>query len=178
VDGKREEQAMKLYPYVGPDDIRARSAGQLAGTLIRSTSDLIAWFRDTGQHPGPDGLATATFVIDAAGELLVADQRSEHVACASGRVVLSAGEMFFRINGDGVAVEEISNQSTGYCPETGSWSMVATALDRAGIAHPGRFTAEVVFRRCERCGERNVVKDDWFVCGVCGAELPAEWNFG
>jgi hypothetical protein len=46
-----------------------------------------------------------------------------------------------------------------------------------GVAHPGRFTTEVVFRRCERCGERNVVRDGWFVCGVCGAELPAEWSF-
>ena len=30
---------------------------------------------------------------------------------------------------------------------------------------------------CPRCGERNVVKDGWFVCGVCGADLPAGWNF-
>ena len=22
-----------------------------------------------------------------------------------------------------------------------------------------------------------MVKDGWFVCGVCGAELPAAWNF-
>jgi hypothetical protein len=48
---------------------------------------------------------------------------------------------------------------------------------RIGIAHPGRFTTEVVFRRCEKCRERNVVKDGWFRCGVCGAELPGEWNF-
>ena len=32
-------------------------------------------------------------------------------------------------------------------------------------------------RHCEGCGERNVVRDGWFVCGVCGADLPAEWNF-
>jgi hypothetical protein len=25
--------------------------------------------------------------------------------------------------------------------------------------------------------QRNVVKDNWFVCGVCGAELPVKWNF-
>jgi hypothetical protein len=51
------------------------------------------------------------------------------------------------------------------------------ALDRIGVPHPGRFTTEMVFRRCRKCGERNVVKDGWFACGVCGAELPAEWNF-
>jgi transcription initiation factor TFIIIB Brf1 subunit/transcription initiation factor TFIIB len=33
------------------------------------------------------------------------------------------------------------------------------------------------FRRCPACGERNIVKDDWFVCGVCGADLPTVWNF-
>jgi hypothetical protein len=35
----------------------------------------------------------------------------------------------------------------------------------------------VVFGRCERCSERNVVRDDWFICGVCGVDLPARWNF-
>jgi hypothetical protein len=37
--------------------------------------------------------------------------------------------------------------------------------------------AEVMFRRCVKCGERNVVKGGWFVCGVCEAELPQQWNF-
>lgn len=73
---------------------------------------------------------------------------------------------------------EVSNQSTGFCPEPESWPAVAAALDRIGVRHPGRFTTEVVFRRCEKCGERNVVKDDWFACGLCGAELPMGWNFG
>jgi hypothetical protein len=72
----------------------------------------------------------------------------------------------------------VTNQSTGYCPEPESWPAVATALDRIGVAHPGRFTQEIVFRRCTACGERNVVKDGWYVCGSCGADLPADWNFG
>jgi hypothetical protein len=54
---------------------------------------------------------------------------------------------------------------------------VAAELDGIGVVHPGGFTWEVVFRRCEKWGERNVVRDGWFVCGVCGAELPAAWNF-
>ena len=52
------------------------------------------------------------------------------------------------------------------------------ALDRLGLPHPGRFTTEVIFRRCPRCGQRNVVKDGWFECQVCGAVLPQGWNFG
>jgi hypothetical protein len=91
--------------------------------------------------------------------------------------VLSAGELYFLVRDEGVEVAEASNQSTGYCPEPASWPAVAAALERIGVAHPGRFTVEVVFRRCETCGERNVVKDGWFVCGVYGAELPGEWNF-
>jgi hypothetical protein len=167
----------KLYHYVGPADIKARLAGRPDGTRILSSADFSAWVGDTAQAPGPKGLVPVTFVIDASGELLVGDRRSEHVACAGGGPVLSAGEMFFRIDGDRVEVAEVSNQSTGYCPEPESWPAVAAALDRIGVAHPGRFTTVVVFRRCERCGERNVVKDGWFVCGVCGAELPAGWNF-
>ena len=72
---------------------------------------------------------------------------------------------------------EVSNQSTGYCPEPESWPAVAAALGRIGVRHPGQFTTEVVFRRCVKCGERNVVKGGWFVCGVCEAELPQQWNF-
>jgi len=109
--------------------------------------------------------------------LLVADRRSEHVACAGGGAVLSAGEMWFGIDCDRVEVVEVSNQSTGFCPESESWPVVAAALDQIGVLHPGHFTTEIVFRRCRSCGERNVVKDHWYVCGVCDSELPREWNF-
>ena len=167
----------KLYHYVGPAEIRARVADRLAGTPISSAADLLDWVRGTGPDAGPEGLVAATFVIDSAGDLLLADRRSEHVACAGGGPVLSAGEMFFAVRKDGVEVVEASNQSTGYCPEPESWPAVAAALGKINVGHPGRFTAEVVFRRCGKCGERNVVKDGWFVCGVCGADLPAAWNF-
>jgi hypothetical protein len=167
----------RLYDYVGPSDIKARVAGRPAGTRMSSAADLLAWVRRTGGHPGPDGLHAATFVIDAAGDLLLTDRRSEHVACAGGVPVLSAGEMFVRVEDGRVAVAETSNQSTGFCPEPESWPAVAAALDRIGVPHPAGFTTAVVFRRCQKCSERNVVKDGWFVCGVCGTELPAEWNF-
>jgi hypothetical protein len=167
----------RLYRYVGPAHIRDRVAGRPAGTWVSSVAGLFAWARRTGERPGPDALVAATFVIDANGDLLVADRRSEHVACAGGGPVLSAGELFFRVQGSSVAVAEASNQSTGFCPEPESWPAVVAALDQMGVPHPGRFTSEVVFRRCEGCGERSVVKDHWLVCGVCGAELPAAWNF-
>jgi hypothetical protein len=166
------------YHYVGPPAIKARVAAGPTGTRIASAAVLLAWVRDTDQCPGPDGLVAATFVIETNGALLLAERRSEHVACAGGTPVLSAGEMFFLVVDEGVELAEVSNQSTGYCPEPGSWPAVAAALDRIGVTHPGRFTVEIVFRRCPACGERNIVKEGWFVCGVCGAELPAEWNLG
>jgi hypothetical protein len=167
---------MRFYPYVGPTAIQARLGGRSGGTQVSSAADILVWVRATGQRPGPDGLVAVTFVIDPNGGLLIADRRSEHVACAGGRPVLSAGEMFFAIERERVEVSAVSNQSTGYCPEPESWPAVAAALDRIGLVHPGRFTTEIVFRRCPACQERNIVKDGWFVCGVCGADLPATWN--
>jgi hypothetical protein len=125
----------------------------------------------------PAGVVAVTFVVDEQGRLLVADRRSEHVACSAGHPVQSAGEMFLAREGSGWRVVEVSNQSTGFCPEPESWPAVAAALDGAGIPHPGGFTLAVVFRRCVACGQRNVVKGGRFTCDVCGAERPPGWNF-
>ena len=76
-----------------------------------------------------------------------------------------------------MAVTEITNQSTGFCPEPESWAAVSAALDNAGIEHPDGFTTGVIFRRCTRCGERNIVKDSWYYCGICDAKLADDWNF-
>jgi hypothetical protein len=167
----------RLYQYVGPENIRRRAAGCPAGTTISSIDDLTAWMKESKQNPNPAGLVVVTFVVDEQGKMLVADRGSEHVACSGGRPVLSAGEMFLTRSGSVWRVAEVSNQSTGYCPEPESWPAVATALDAAWIEHPGGFKLAVVFRRCNGCGQRNVVRDGWFACGVCGADLPAQWNF-
>jgi hypothetical protein len=54
---------------------------------------------------------------------------------------------------------------------------VAGALSRVGIRDPGDFTDKVVFRLCPTCGERNIVRDDDFVCALCNSSLPGQWNF-
>lgn len=167
----------KHYVYVGGSKIAEQTARKPKGTEIASARDFLGWAKATNQEPDPDGGIVTTFVIDTSGNLRVADRHSEHVACAGGDSVLSAGEMTFLCVVDNVEVTDVSNQSAGYCPEPESWPSVAAALDRAGIPHPGRFTREVVFRRCTSCGQKNIVKDDWFECGVCGAELPQDWNF-
>ena len=62
-------------------------------------------------------------------------------------------------------------------------AIMITLLTAAGIGsgllvlYRG-FSAEMIFRRCPKCGATNVVKDGWFECAVCRAELPSEWNYG
>lgn len=158
---------MRRYAYVGPEAIRRQVAGAEQGTEIRAAADLVPMLRGEPM----------TFVVDERGALRVADRRSEHVACAGGGVVFSAGELVAVRDGGGARVIEISNQSTGYCPEPESWPAIAKALDAAGIAHQGCFTNEATFRLCPRCDERNLVKEAWFECAVCASELPRSWNF-
>lgn len=164
----------RLYQYVGPVEIRERSRTSPPGTFIQARSDLLAWLH--AHHADADLANTivATFVIDEAGTLRLAPRQSEHVACAAGGPVHSAGEITLTMTGD---VIDISNQSTGFCPEPESWSACEEAFNRLSISHPSCFTHAVIFRRCPACGERNLVKDDWFVCDLCGSDLPQAWNF-
>ncbi|GLY74183.1 hypothetical protein [Actinoallomurus iriomotensis] len=157
------------YRYVGPADLLAAVRPDAAGRPIRSPGDLAAWLasRDADERAEP-----FTFVVDRGGSLRLAPRRSEHVACAGGASVLSAGEMTFVHEQGRWTVSEVGNHSTGYCPDSDSWPAVAAALDAAGLPHPGRFTDPVVFRHCPRCRERNLVKDHDFVCALCGADLP------
>ncbi|MEU9918636.1 hypothetical protein [Streptomyces sp. NPDC051001] len=161
------------HRYVGPAEIRALVRPGAKGRAIESPADLAAWVAERAEAEAREPY---TFVVDLDGRLRLAPRRSEHVACAGGGCVLAAGEMAFsRASGPWTA-HEISNQSTGYCPDLTSWDAVARALESAGVGHPGRFTHEVVFRRCEGCRECSVVREDDFVCVFCGSDLPLEWN--
>ena len=156
---------LRTYRYVGPAGVLAAVGALVPGNAVLALGDI----------PRTD--EPLTFVIDLGGTLRVAPRRSEHVACAAGRPVLSAGEITFELGSDGPEVTCVTNQSTGYCPEPSSWPAVAAALERIGVPHPGRFTDEFTFRRCPRCGERNLVRDGDFTCAICEADLPASWNF-
>lgn len=115
-------------------------------------------------------------VIDPAGVLRLAPRRSEHVVRAGGGPILGTAEMSFREESGQWVVGEVSNHSTGYCPDISSWPAVAKALDAAGIDHPSGFTHEVVFRRCLACDQVNIVREKDFVCIFCDEELPRERN--
>jgi hypothetical protein len=168
----------RRYHYVGPAEIRQNARREAHCLHMTCEHDLVAWTAGFLPKGKTRGDVTATFIIDPAGQLWVADRRSEHVACADGGDVLAAGEITFERNGDGVEVVEVTNQSTGYCPEPKCWEVVAKVLDQAGLRRPPTFTVAFEFRRCDQCGEANLIKEDVYECAVCGAPLSLAWNFG
>ncbi len=161
------------YRYVGPADLKAGVRPGGGGRRIGTPADFEDW---VGERSAEELAEPFTFVVGTDGLLRLAPRRSEHVVCAGGDPVLTAGEIGFVREAGRWVVGEVSNHSTGYCPDTNSWPAVAQALDRAGLGRPPRFTHEVVFRRCPDCHERNIVREDDFVCVFCGGELPATWN--
>ncbi|MET7370799.1 hypothetical protein ABZS61_34040 [Streptomyces sp. NPDC005566] len=163
----------RSYRYVGPVELKAAVRPGDGGRRIGSAADFDGW---TVEQSAADLGEPFTFVVGMDGALRLAPRRSEHVACAGGDMVLSAGEISFVHEGGRWAVSEVSNQSTGYCPDVSSWDEVALALDDAELGRPSRFTHEVVFRRCPDCQEHNIVREDDFVCVFCGSDLPAVWN--
>ena len=148
----------RQYQYVGPVEIRDSARTQPRGVAVRTAEDVANWLRSHPTERLVSEAWIATFTIGADEILYLAPRRSEHVACAAGGPVLSAGEITID---DELNVIEISNQSTGFCPEPESWHSVETVLDRIGLQHPREFTTAVIFRRCTKCGERSIVKDSW-----------------
>ncbi|MDV9202167.1 hypothetical protein [Streptomyces sp. Wh19] len=163
----------RSYRYVGPVELETAVRPGGGGCRISSAADFDSWIaeRSAGELAEP-----FTFVVGMDGALRLAPRRSEHVVCAGGDMVLSAGEISFMREADRWAVGEVSNQSTGYCPDVTSWSAVARALDDVELGRPSGFTHEVVFRRCPGCQEHNIVREDDFVCVFCCSALPAAWN--
>lgn len=165
---------MKRFEYVGPEEIRAHAmrAPSSAGTAIVSNAALHEWLGAlTRELREEDGWCT--YVITTEGTLRLAPRRSEHVACASGASVAAAGELRFDSAG---AVTDITNLSSGYCPDETCWDSVGATLDSLALKHPQHFTFVAKFRRCPRCAATNLVKDDWFQCTFCGSDLPRTWN--
>jgi hypothetical protein len=165
---------MGHYNYVGPLELFDRATRSPCGVEITSPGDVRAWLNVTS-HELTGGVVIATYVILIPGRLRIADRRSEHVACAGGSPVLSAGEITFAV-GETVQVVAVSNQSTGYCPEPESWPHVADTLENACFQPPAGFSPACVFRRCVACGSINIAKGGDFTCAVCDGELPAAYN--
>ena len=165
----------RRYGYVGPAEVAEGAESATTGFSVRDPGSLAAWVQELDDCDGES--VTVTFVVLVDGEVRVAPRRSEHVDCARGADVIAAGECTLRVR-PRVEVAWASNQSTGYCPEPECWRAAREAWRAVGIACPDELSASYVFRRCEGCGERNLVKEGWFECALCGQELPRVWNFG
>jgi hypothetical protein len=144
---------------------------------VARLSEIIRWTAKFLRSGQTHGVVPATFIVDTAEELWIADRHSEHVACAAGKEVLAAGEIVFERRDQEVWAREITNQSTGYCPEPDSWTVVTRVLKSLGLPHPSSFTVAFEFRRCDHCGSINIIKDQVFECAVCNSPLSQVWNY-
>lgn len=124
----------RLYRYIGPQDIARAVAGHPAGHPIRSVADAGTLYEPNTPTAQQVGAYRGHLVITKEGVLSLADRHTEHVACVGGQVVRGAGEMYFAWGNDGWEVQEVSNQSTGYCPDPAfpSWHL-----------YPGVFVSSV-----------------------------------
>ena len=167
---------MRIYSYVGSLKIAENAIDMPLGASVTEPADILRWACETQQTTDADGCIIATFVVDESETLRVADRHSEHIACAGGRSVLSAGEITLRITRLSVEVVSVSNQSTGYCPEPCSWPSVSNALRRAGLTSPTGFEPAIEFRLCTSCSSINLVKNGIFECAICNSSLQDHWN--
>jgi hypothetical protein len=163
----------RRYRYVGPPELQETGRPARDAVTVTSPEVLTAWLASRGASEIAEPF---TFVVILDGHLRLAPRRSEHIDCAAGQDVLAAGEISFTQDRQMWTVDDVSNQSAGYCPDPDSWPAVAHALDRIGLAHPPDFTHKVIFRRCPACHERNIVHDAHFACAICGNPLPEDWN--
>jgi hypothetical protein len=168
---------MRAYEYVGPDELLQLVNKSSDRFLIQSEAEVRSWAKQTKQQLNGEEEIIATFIVDIKGRLWIADRHSEHVVCAAGAPVLSAGEMTFHFAKGATKVSAVTNQSTGFCPEPESWASVEKVLNEVGLIHPQKFTTCFDFRLCIGCGAINLVKEDWFICSMCDAELEPQWNF-
>ena len=173
---KQDNPKYQSYFYVGPKNILEETDLTLGGHQVIELADIKEWIQERPEELVNDNI-TATFVISEENELIINGRHTEHVMCAKGQNVLSAGEIIFEISGREISISEISNQSTGYCPKPESWSIVEKVLEKIGIESPEYFTNAYEFRYCEQCKNINLIKDAVYECAVCGSELDGEWNF-
>ncbi|MBI4852423.1 MAG: hypothetical protein HY819_11560 [Acidobacteria bacterium] len=167
----------KLYKYLGKEENRVKSKIESGRQLLTNQEDVLNWLKKNGHKIGENKEITATFIVDKEERMWIADRNSEHVLCAKGEDVLSAGEITFCLIKNKIMISGITNQSTGYCPEPDSWPCVSISLDKVGLQHPAFFTSVFLFRFCYHCSSINIIKDDWFFCSVCNSSLSEQWNF-
>lgn len=148
---------MRSYRYIGPPDLIPKGAFP-PRTLVDSRNTLKNWITDHADEIDIEDNIAATFIVDINYLLWIADRSSEHVECARESDVLSAGEIFSTyLNGE-PAIDHITNQSTGYCPEPESYPAIKRALYTTDISYPASYEPEFIFRLCTKCEAKDSQK--------------------
>jgi hypothetical protein len=165
---------VRNYSYIGSPDFLPK--GEFPPRHALEVGTLAKWLQEHRYETDLEECVAATWVVDLQGVFWFADRATEHVACARLGKVLSAGEVFFQATKNGPRIERITNQSTGFCPESSSWLAVFRALEGKGVEFPDGFEPAFEFRRCRSCCNLALVKDEDYTCVACGNELPEQWN--
>lgn len=167
------------YNYIGPKSILKRVQAVYKGSVIKTTDDIVDWLKANNEKIKIEDITICTFVIDLDNQLLIVNRHSEHVQCAFGKDVLSAGEIGFIIEKENrIRIDSITNQSTGYCPAASSWIEVKKALQKIeGLSIPNGFEPTFVFSYCLTCQTRQIVKEAFYYCPLCEGELLSEAEF-
>ncbi|WP_009964699.1 hypothetical protein [Verrucomicrobium spinosum] len=168
---------MRIYPYVGPAAIKEKVNMAAPRHEVTTADGLMKWALDAGYFSPGTPSEVFTYTVLSGHHLFIADRHSEHIACARGAPVECAGEIAFRRSKTGLVIEEASNLSTGYCPESSAWVALDLALKAAGFPGVQGFTTAFEFRYCQRCLQTCVIKDEVYECPSCLEPLPAEWNY-
>ncbi|MGB1241872.1 MAG: hypothetical protein ACPG49_05085 [Chitinophagales bacterium] len=172
----------KEYEYVGPKEILQMIKAKYRGTVIEESEEIRNWIGANHKNTKFGDVAICTFTINLQGKLVIADRHSEHVQCAFGEKVRSAGEIGFVVEKKNeVYVDSITNQSTGYCPSSESWFEVEKALKAIlqlkGLSEFKGFDPAFIFSYCPDCKTRQIVKDEFYFCLKCEEELLSEGEF-
>ena len=159
-----------VFQYVGPRRLYSLASQTPKGKLLSGFNALREWIRKTNE---PEEI-WATYVVSLDCNVLIAERQYEHVTCAGRQDVLGAGEVLLSADAE---IMEISNYSTGYCPDVTSIHATQRAFARCCSTQFSGFSYAAEFRKCSDCGARNVVRDSWFFCAVCDSPLNSRWNF-
>jgi hypothetical protein len=165
----------ELYSYVGPKELLELVSDDVDRICISSLSEVHKWLKRTNQILDRNNSVTSTYIIDIKGVIWIGDRHMEHVVCAKGQPVLSAGEITLTIN-ETINASFITNQSTGFCPKPQSWKYTKLALEQANIRYPEELSVALEFRICTHCNTINIIKENHFYCAVCDNQLPNDWN--
>lgn len=167
------------YEYIGPKEILEIIEEKYQGRVIETSEEIFDWIIENHSKPKKDDIIICTFIINLENKLVIADRHSEHVQCANGKNVRSAGEIGFQVdNQKRINVFSITNQSTGYCPSAKSWTEVDKALKKIScLTFPNGFEPEFVFSYCPNCKTRQIVREDFYFCPTCEGGLLSEKEF-